>query len=67
MYFFITIQKENNENQLADDEYIDNFSTYYMVKYFGDNEKFKTDINMSSCLIQFLGKILKNLANANNS
>lgn len=67
VYFFITIQKENNESQLADDEYIDNFSTYYMVKYFGDNEKFKTDINMSSCLIQFLGKILKNLANANNS
>lgn len=56
---FNIIVKENKQFDID----IDNFSSYYLVKYFGKTEDFATDINISSYLILFLDKLLKNLSN----
>ena len=56
---FNIIVKENKQFDID----IDNFSSYYLIKYFGKTEDFATDINISSYLILFLDKLLKNLSN----
>ena len=57
---FNIIVKENKQSNIDD---TDNFSSYYLVKYFGKSEDFANDINISSYLILFLDKLLKNLSN----
>ena len=57
---FNIIVTENKQSNIDD---TDNFSSYYLVKYFGKSEDFSNDINISSYLILFLDKLLKNLSN----
>lgn len=49
-------------NIVVDNLNTDNPETKYMVQYIGEESRFPTDIKISSNLIDFLEKILKNMA-----